>query len=111
VTDRDIFNLHMVNAKTAISDLGMGDDMDKWAWEGVNNVMKLYYEVSKINIPKVMVREIMVRRPITAFEKTPVCEAARVMRKNDYGQLPVRDSRDRLRGMLYELDTLVALIG
>jgi CBS domain-containing protein len=111
ITDRDIFNLSVINPKTAISDLGITDDMDPWAWEGVRNVMKLYYEVSKIHLPNVMVKDVMVKKPITAFDKTPVWEAARTMRKNDYGQLPVRNAGDKLLGMVYELDTLLSLIG
>ena len=111
ITDRDIFNLSIINPKIAISDLGISGDMDTWAWEGVRNIMKLYYEASKIHLPNVTVKDVMVKKPLTAFDKMPVWEAARIMRKNDYGQLPVRNVNDKLLGMIYELDTLITLIG
>jgi CBS domain-containing protein len=109
VTDRDIFNLSVVDGSTAISDLGSGSDEDAWTWEGMRNIMKLYYEVSKITLPKIPVKEIMVKDPVTIFRKTPISEAARIMRKNDFGQLPIRNSDDRLIAMVDELDVIAVL--
>ncbi|UCE75408.1 MAG: CBS domain-containing protein [Methanomassiliicoccales archaeon] len=110
VTDRDIFNLSVVDGSTAISDLGSGEDEDVWTWEGMRNIMKLYYEVSKITLPKIPVKEIMVKDPVTVFRKTTISEAARIMRKNDFGQLPIRNSDDRLIAMVDELDVISCLI-
>ncbi len=109
ITDRDIFNLSVVNGTTASSDLGSGEDEDVWTWEGMRNIMKLYYEVSEITLPKIPVKEIMVKDPITVFRKTSISEAARIMRKNDFGQLPIRDSDDKLLAMVDELDIIVCL--
>jgi len=110
VTDRDIFNQTVVNGSVAMSDLGIGEDEDDWTWEGLRNVMKLWYEVSKIELPKLQVREVMVRKPMTVFRKTPVTEAAKIMRKNDFGQLPIVDLRDSLVGIVYDLDVIMTLI-
>lgn len=110
VTDRDIFNLSVVNGSTAFSDLGSGEDEDIWTWEGLRNIMKLYYEVSEITLPKIPVKEIMVRDPVTVFKKTTISEAAKIMRRNDFGQLPIRDTNDRLIAMVDELDVISALI-
>lgn len=111
LTDRDIFNKTHINGSVAMSDLGIGQDEDEWTWEGLRNVMKLWYEVSKIELPGLPVREIMVRSPVTVFKKTSIAEAARIMRKNDFGQLPVRDSKDHLLGMIYDLDVISVLAG
>jgi CBS domain-containing protein len=111
LTDRDIFNKSHINGSVAISDLGIGQDEDDWSWEGLRNVMKLWYEVSKIEIPGLPVKEIMVSCPTTVFKKTTVSEAARIMRKNDFGQLPVRDSKDRLLAMIYDIDVVSILAG
>jgi len=110
ITDRDIFNLSVVDGATAMSDLGSGEDEDEWSWEGLRNIMKLYYEVSKITLPKIPVKEIMVKKPITVFRKTPISEAARLMRRNDFGQLPIRDTDDRLYAMVDELDVIACMI-
>ncbi len=111
LTDRDIFNKSYVNGSVAMADLGIGQDEDEWTWEGLRNVMKLWYEVSKIELPGLPVRDIMVRSPVTVFRKTSVSEAARIMRKNDFGQLPVRDSKDNLIAMIYDFDVISVLSG
>ena len=109
ITDRDIFNQTIVDSSVVMSDLGISDDEDNWTWEGLRNVMKLWYEVSRVDLPKLAVRDIMVKNPMTVFRKTLVGDAARIMRKNDFGQLPVRDSKDNLVAMIYDIDVVSTL--
>ena len=109
ITDRDIFNQSHINGSIAISDLGLGDDEDSWSWDGLRNVMKLYYEESKIDLPKIYVEKVM-KPPVTVFEKTGAAEAARMMMMEDFGQLPVIDMNDKLVAMLYELDVVATLV-
>ncbi|NLX47753.1 MAG: CBS domain-containing protein [Euryarchaeota archaeon] len=110
VTDRDIFNKSYVEGADAATAMGMSEDEEHLSWEGLRNVIKLWYEVSKIELPGLPIKEIMVRDPITVFKKTAISEAARIMRKNDFGQLPVRDNRDRLLAMIYDHDIISVLI-
>jgi len=105
VTDRDVFALSRVNGTVVQRELGIAADEDAWAWEGLRNVMRLYWEEKKIDLPRNPVREIM-SKPVTVFRKTSASEAARIMVKNDFGQLPVVDSNDRLVAVLYELDLM-----
>jgi len=42
--------------------------------------------------------------------RSSVAKAARVMRKNYYGQLPVMDSNDNLISMIYNIDLLKILL-
>lgn len=109
ITDRDIFNQTVVDRSVVMSDLGISDDEDNWTWEGLRNVMKLWYEVSRVDLPKLKVKDIMIKSPTTVFRKTLVADAARIMRKNDFGQLPVRDSKDNLVAMIYDLDVVSTL--
>jgi len=111
ITDRDIFNNTLINDHMVRSNQGPPLEEDEWTWESLHNVMKLWYEVSKLELPGVPVKEIMVRNPTTVFTKTTVAEAARIMRKNDFGQLPVRDSKDHLLAMIYDLDIVSVLSG
>jgi CBS domain-containing protein len=111
LTDRDIFNKSFIKDSVVISDLGFNKDEDDWSWEGLRSVMKLWYEVSRFELPVVPVRDIMVKSPTTVFRKTTLSEAARIMRKNDFGQLPVRDSKDNLLAMIYDLDVISVLSG
>ncbi|TFG54665.1 MAG: CBS domain-containing protein [Methanomassiliicoccus sp.] len=110
ITDRDIFNKSYIEGAAVISEMGMAEDEDQWSWEGLRNVMKLWYEVSKIELPGMPIKEIMVKDPITVFKKTAISDAARVMRKNDFGQLPVRDNKDCLLAMIYDHDIISVLI-
>jgi len=109
ITDRDIFNQTVVDSSVVMSDLGISDDEDNWTWEGLRNVMKLWYEVSRVDLPKLTVKDIMIKDPMTVFRKTLVGDAARIMRKHDFGQLPVRDSKDNLVAMIYEIDVVSTL--
>jgi len=109
ITDRDIFNQSHINGSIAISDLGLGEDEDSWSWDGLRNVMKLYYEESKIDLPKIYVEKVM-KPPVTVFEKTGAAEAAKMMMAEDFGQLPVIDMNDKLIAMLYELDVVATLV-
>ncbi|MDO9536716.1 MAG: CBS domain-containing protein, partial [Thermoplasmata archaeon] len=63
-----------------------------------------------INLPKIPVKNVMISDPVTIFRKTSVSETARIMKKHDFGQLPIRDSQDRLVAMVYELDMLAAIL-
>jgi len=109
ITDRDIFALSRVNGTIARRELGIAADEDAWAWEGLRNVMRLYWEERKIDLPRSPVRDAMVAKPVTVYRKTSASDAARTMVKNDFGQLPVVDSQDRLVAMLYELDLMWCL--
>lgn len=110
LTDRDIFNLSGIDRKAVVQDLGLGLDDDAWTWEGLRNVTRLLWEERKIDLPRIPVRETMVRKPVTVFRKTGASEAARLMDRNDFGQLPIVDTRDRLFAMLYELDVVTVLL-
>lgn len=109
LTDRDIFNRAYVNGSVAMNDLGLPAENDEVSWEGLTKVMKLWYELAKIELPGVAVKELMVREPVTVFKKTSISEAARIMRKNDFGQLPVRDNKDHLLAMIYDHDVISIL--
>ncbi|MCK5548180.1 MAG: CBS domain-containing protein [Thermoplasmata archaeon] len=111
VTDRDIFGLAAISKRKAISDLGLPSEEDPWNYEGLKNVLRLFYEERKVKLPaKIKVKDIMVKDPTTVFRKSSVSAAAKVMRKKDFGQLPITDVRDRLFAMIYDVDLLVALL-
>ncbi len=110
ISDRDLFNLTSINSGIVVSELGLGDDEDSWSWEGLKNIMKLYYEESKIELPDIVAKDAMVKDPLSVYEKTEVHEAARMMRLNDFAQLPVVDQVDKLKTMVYELDLVSAAI-
>ena len=111
VTDRDLFEKVEIDRNVAMSELGLGDDEDEWNWEGLRNVMKLFYMVEKVNLPNIPVEEVMIKNPTTIFSKSPVWEAAKIMKKNNFSQLPVRDLHDNLKAMVFDSDLVTSLVG
>ncbi len=111
VTDRDLFEKAKVDKSMAISELGLGDDEDSWNWEGLRNVIKLFYMEEKVTLPNIPVEEVMIHNPVTIFSKSPVWEAAKIMRKNNFSQLPVRNTHDDLIAMIFDSDLVASLVG
>ncbi len=111
VTDRDLFEKVKIDKNLANAELGLGDDEDAWNWEGLRNVIKLFYMVEKVTLPSIPVEEVMIRNPVTIFSKSPAYEAAKIMKKNNFSQLPVRDLHDNLKAMVFDSDLVAALVG
>jgi len=111
VTDYDIFGLTTTNTRTVVSTMGLADDEEAWNYEGLKNLMRLYYEMSSTKLPNIPVGKVMVRNPVSVSMKTGASEAAKKMKDYNFRQLPVKDSADRLKAMLYDMDLLPILLG
>ena len=109
VTDGDLFKLSHIKDSISKSEFGLGDDEDAWTWEGIRDVLRLYYSTSKIDLPPVPVKEVMVREVEKASRKTPISEVAKIMLKKKISQLPVIGSDDRLIGMITDIDLMKAI--
>ena len=106
VSDGDLFKLGHIRESISRSDFGMGSDEDAWTWEGIRDVVRLYYATSKIDLPPVPVSEVMITDVVRFFKKTPVCEIADEMYKHKISQVPIVDSNDRLVGMITDIDLM-----
>jgi len=109
ITDRDIYDLSYVNEHTVLTEMGISGDEDDWTWEGLRNVVPLYFEEAELELPPIPVSEIMIKGPESVYQKTSVKRAANMMLKNDYGQLPIRDEDDKLVSLVYDIDIIRAL--
>ncbi len=110
ITDRDIYARVSINQKVVESELGPKSEDDNWSWESLRNIMKLYYDIGKVQIPKTPIEKIMVKEPKTVQVKTSISRAARVMNRGRFNQLPVTDGNGRLKGMVYDMDLLRVLV-
>ncbi len=110
LTDRDIFNTAKIKEHTVISQYGMGADEDDWTWEGLRNIMQVFHAEAAIKMPKLPAHKIMNPKVVKVYSKTPVDQVAEIMRRHDFGQLPLVDSNDRLTGMIYSRDLITALV-
>ncbi|MBS3773394.1 MAG: CBS domain-containing protein [Candidatus Thermoplasmatota archaeon] len=110
VGDGDLFTFSHLQESVGESEMGIGEDEDMWSWEGIRDVMRLYYETSKIELPPIAVKEVMVTELFTVFRKTPISRVAEKMLMHDVNQLPVTDENDELMGMVSDIDLMKALI-
>ncbi len=110
VADGDLFTFSHLQESVKKSDLGIGEDEDIWTWEGIRDIMRLYYETSKIQLPLVPVKEVMVKKVITAYIKSKISDVAKKMLEFKIDQLPVTNENDELVGMVYDIDLMSSLI-
>ncbi|MEM0127460.1 MAG: CBS domain-containing protein [Thermoplasmatales archaeon] len=110
VTERDLLSGANLDSKTVSSQLGIGEDDDAWSWESLRDIFTFYYTIRDLELPNVEAEKIMVKSPVTIFEGASAYDAARIMKKNKFTQLPVRDVDDELIGMVYDFDVISSLI-
>lgn len=106
VTDGDLFKLSHIRESVSHSDIGMGGDEDEWTWEGIRDTIRLHYSTSKVSLPPVPVKEIMITNVIKAYKSTPINEVAEKMLKNNISHVPVVDSENHLLGMVTDIDLM-----
>jgi len=109
VSDGDLFKLSTIQEGIAKSDMGIGDDEDQWTWEGIRDTVRMYHATSEVSLPKIPVREVMIKDVKTVSENTPVCEIAKLMLKNDISHIPIVESENRLIGMITDIDLMQCL--
>ncbi|MCD1294928.1 CBS domain-containing protein [Methanocella sp. CWC-04] len=106
----DIINLSRIEDSVEKSDMSAGSDEDKWTWESMRDTMSLYYGVSRISLPDVPVKSVMVKDVITAFHKTAVSDCAKKMKRNRIEQVPVITAENKLDGLLIDRELLAVLV-
>jgi len=110
ITDRDLFDFKYLGENITLTKLGIDQDEDDWSWEGLRNVMNLYYQEAKIELPKDPVSKFMTKNVATLYKRTRAWEAAKMLRSRDFDQSPVVDKEDDLVAMLYDMDLMRALL-
>jgi len=108
ITDRDLF-VDQTKDISALKELGIDEASQSLA--GYRNVLPLFYMATERNISdEMIVKDYMVRNPTTVFKKTSLSEIARIMKVNNFAQIPVRGNKDELVAMIYDVDVLTALL-
>lgn len=110
VTERDLLNGANLDTRTVSSQLGIGQDDDEWSWESLRDIFTFYYTIRDLEIPNVEVEEIMVKSPVSIFEGASAYDAAKIMKRHKFTQLPVRDVDDEMSGMIFDFDVISSLI-
>ncbi|MGC9443552.1 MAG: CBS domain-containing protein [Candidatus Methanospirareceae archaeon] len=109
ITDQDLISAAMIEDHVDRSDLSLGSDESEWSLDGMRDHMTLYYSVSRIRMPKKLVKAVMVRDVVTATRNHGVSACAKKMTEGRFDQLPVISARGKLIGMLLDRDLLQIL--
>ena len=108
ITDRDLF-IDQTEDKEALTAMGLDESTESLA--GYRNVLPLFYVATDKDISEErIVKDYMIKDPVTVFKKTSVSDVAKLMKQNDFGQIPVHGNKDELVGMVYDVDILAALL-
>jgi len=106
VTDGDLFKLSQIKEGISKSDMGIGSDEDQWTWEGIRDTVRMYHAISEVELPNIPVKEVMVKKVKTATKNTPICELAKTMLKEKITNIPIVDSKNRLKGIVSDLQLM-----
>ncbi len=110
ISDRDIISASVIEDTVEMSDMSAGADDDAWTWESMRDTMSIYYSVSRIKVPNVLAKDIMVKDMITAASISGVSDCARKMKRSKIDQMPVVNANQKLIGILRDRDLLKALV-
>ncbi len=106
VSDGDIFKLSHIKEEIEESKMGIGDDEDEWTWEGIRDTVRMYHSTSEVSLPMDPVEKVMVKKVKTATKRTPICDVAKMMIKNDISHIPLVNSENRLIAMVTDIDLM-----
>jgi len=110
VSDVDLIAVSEIEDSVEISNMSAGSDDDAWTWESIRDTMNLYYGVSRIKLPDIPVKEVMIKDAITATRHSEVSDCAKKIWKNKIEQIPVITGERKVTGLLRDVDLLKILI-
>ena len=109
VTENALLKASKIEDTTERADLSAGSDEDAWTWEAVRDTMSLYYGVSRVELPDVPVKDIMIVDYESLYHKTGASECARQMRRFNIELLPVITVDQKLEGIIKDTDLIKVL--
>lgn len=108
VSDLDVFRM-LISEKNTDTGITLEVEDDAWTWEGIRNFQQVL-SMPSVKIPDVTVDQVMVPDVKYLYLHSEVASAAKAMRINSIGQVPICDSDDVLLGMIYNYDLLPVLL-
>ncbi len=110
ITDRDIINASIIEDTVEMADMSNGADDDEWTWESMRDTMSIYYSVSRVKVPPIPAKDIMVKDLIKAAYISGVSECALKMKRNRIDQIPIVNANQRFLGLLRDRNLLRAIV-
>ena len=108
ISDMDVFKM-LISEEMTGKGITLDVEDDDWTWEGIRN-FKQIYAIPGVKLPDLKVEDVMVKDVKFLYPHSDVAGAAKTMRLNKIGQLPICDSDDILVGMIYNYDLLPVLL-
>lgn len=110
ITDRDIISASVIEDTVEMSDMSAGSDDDEWTWESMRDTMSIYYSVSRVKVPDIPVKDVMVSDLVKAAYISGVSECALKMKRNKIDQIPVVNANQRFLGLLRDRNLMKAIV-
>lgn len=110
ITDRDIINASIIEDTVEMADMSNGADDDEWTWESMRDTMSIYYSVSRVKVPSVPAKDIMVKDLVKAAYISGISECALKMKRNRIDQIPIVNANQRFLGLLRDRNLLKAIV-
>jgi CBS domain-containing protein len=92
-----------------MSDMSNGSDDDEWTWESMRDTMSIYYSVSRVKVPDIPVKEVMVTDLVKAAYISGVSECALKMKRNKIDQVPIVNANQIFLGLLRDRNLMKAI--
>jgi len=110
ISDKDLIQSSTIVDTVEKSDMSAGSDEDAWTWESMRDTMRLYYSVSRVELPDIPAREIMRDNNLIVLHTTPVSECARKMHRGGVRHLPLVKFNQQLSGLVEDIVMLKAIV-
>ncbi len=110
ITDRDIISASIIEDSVEMSDMSNGSDDDEWTWESMRDTMSIYYSVSRVKVPSIPVKDIMVSDLVKAAYISGVSECALKMKRNRIDQVPIVNANQIFVGLLRDRNLMEAIL-
>ena len=105
--DVDVLRVAQRTESTKKSESSGGTEGDKWGWDSKNVI---YITKKKLEVPDVPIKDLMVKKVVTATKKTTISKCAQSMAKAKVEQVPIIDPEGRIIGIVRDKDLIRALI-
>jgi CBS domain-containing protein len=105
--DVDVLKISQRVESTKKTETSGGTEGDQWGWDSKDVI---YITKNRLEIPGIPVKDIMVKKMVTATKKTPITKCAKMMAKAKVEQVPIVDTKGKIIGIVRDKDLIRALV-
>jgi len=110
ISERDLIRNTSIEDGVEVSDFSNGTDDDEWTWESIRDTHTISYGISRIQLPDIPVKGVMVTNVVAVPTNAQISECALKMKRKKVDQLPVINGNKRLAAILFDRNLIRVLI-